>query len=103
MKFKTYSNLFKIAWGLRFYKELKNEGIILRLPKEMEIRLSMYFVFFPITALWVSKDNIINHVQNLQPFTVSQKKKALYIVEMPLNNKYKTGMKFKIEKFKYKL
>ena len=98
MKYKVYSNTFRIAWGLRFRKKLrKDEAVILKLPKEMEIRLSMFFVFFPITALWVNKNNIINYVENLRPFTLSKKKKALYIVEMPLNKKYKMGMKFKIK------
>ena len=96
MKYKTYSNIFKIALGLRFRKKLKkDDAIILKLPKEMNIRLSMFFVFFPITALWVDKKNIITHVENLRPFTLSKKKKALYIVEMPLTKKYKIGMKFK--------
>jgi len=100
MKYKIYSNLFKIAWGLRFSKKLKNnEIIILKLPKEMSIRVSMMFVFFPITALWVDKNNKITHVENLKPFTISKKKKALYIAEMSLNNKYKKGMKFKIEEY----
>src|SRR3989344_886276 len=98
MKYKIYSNTFRIAWGLRFRKKLKkNEAVILKLPKEMNIRLSMFFVFFSITALWVDKNNIITHIENLRPFTLSKKKKALYIVEMPLTEKYKIGMKFKIK------
>ena len=97
MKYKIYSSFLKTAWGLRFRKKLKkNEGIILKLPKEMDIRLSMFFVFFPITALWVDKNNTITHIENLKPFTISKNKKALYIVEMLLTNKYKVGMKFKI-------
>ena len=98
MKYKVYSDLFKVAWGLRFTKKLKkDEAIILELPREMNIRLSMFFVFFPITALWVDKNNIITYVENLRPFTLSKKKKASYIVEMPLTKKYKIGMKFKIK------
>jgi len=102
MKYRIYSNLFNIIWGLRFSKKLKkDEAVILKLPKEMDIRLSMFFVFFPITALWVDKNNVITYVQNLRPFTLSKKKKALYIVEMNLTNKYKKGMKFKkLERFK---
>ena len=98
MKYNIYSNIFRIAWGLRFSKRLKkDEGIILKLPREIEIRLSMLFVFFPITALWVDKSNIITHIEHLKPFTYSKKKKALYIAEVNLTNKYKIGMRFNLK------
>ena len=98
MKYKVYSNLFNLALGLRFHKKLKkDEVIVFKLKEERDLRLSMNFVFFPITALWINKDNIITHVEKLQPFTYSQKKKALYIAEMSLTNKYKKGQKFKIK------
>lgn len=96
MKYKIYSNFFTLVLGLRFRKKLKkNEIIILKFNKEKYIRLSMFFVFYPITALWVDKNNIITNIEHLKPFTYSKKKKALYIVEMPLTKKYKMGMKFK--------
>ena len=96
MKYKIYSNPLLTALGLRFSKKLKkDEALILKLKKERNVRLSMMFVFFSITALWVDKSNIITHIEDLKPFTYSKKKKALYIVEMPLNKKYKVGQKFK--------
>ncbi len=96
MKYKTYSNPFLTALGLRFSKKLKkDEALILKLSNERNVRLSMMFVFFSITALWVDKNNIITHIEDLKPFTVSEKKKALYIVEMPLNKKYRIGQKFR--------
>ncbi|MEK6932694.1 MAG: DUF192 domain-containing protein [Nanoarchaeota archaeon] len=98
MKCKIYSNPFSLSLGLRFHRKLKKDDIlILKFKKEREIRLSMNFVFFPITALWVNKNNIITHIERLQPFTYSQKKKALYIAEMSLTNKYKRGQKLKIK------
>ena len=104
MKYKIYSNIFQLCWGLRFHRKLKkDEAVILKPSKEMPIRLSMFFVFFSITALWVDENNMITHVENLRPFTYSKKKKALYIVELPLTNKYKVGMRFKKGRFKYKL
>ncbi len=99
MKYKTYSNLFRIGWGLRFSKKLKkNEGVILKLPFQTKVRVSMWFVFFPLTVLFVNKKNIITHVQNLKPFQVSERKEALYIVEMNLNDKYRKGQKFEMNK-----
>ena len=97
MKYKIYSNIFKIFLGLRFHRKLKkDEAIILKLPKEINIRLSTWFVFFPITALWVNNNNIITYIENLRPFSLSKRKKALYIVEMNLNNKYKIRNKFNL-------
>ena len=96
MKYKIYSSFFQLCWGLRFHRKLKkDEALILKPSREMHIKLSMFFVFFPITALWVNKNNIITYVESLRPFTYSKKKKALYIVELPLNKKYKVGMRFK--------
>ncbi len=96
MKYKIYSTIFQRFIGLMFSKKFKNKALILKFPYEQNIRLHTFFVFFPITTLWINKNNIITHVENLKPFTISNNKKALYIVEMSLTKKYKRGMKFKI-------
>ena len=90
-KNKTISNnavlckddLSKIM-GLMFTKKQK-KVLIFRFKKEANIALHMFFVFYPIDILFLSKNKVVvDKKENFMPFSVyKSKKKALYAIELP--------------------
>jgi len=89
-KAKVYTNIFLLAKGLRFSKPLqKNQALLLASSAENLQTIDMFFVFFPIDAIWLNKNKKVIHiVRNIRPFTVavSSPKPAQYILECPANS-----------------
>jgi len=82
---KIHSNIFSQAHGLMFTKPLKlNQSILIKFKKEKQEAIHMFFVFYPIDAVWLNQDYKIVHIErNIRPFTslVDPKKKAIAILE----------------------
>ena len=59
---------------------------VLCFPSERRISLHMFFVFFPLHAIFLdSRKRVVDYVL-LRPFTFySSKKRAKYVVEIPLS------------------
>ena len=92
-KFKTNYKLCDTtktqAKGLMFSKKLKaNKSALLKFSKEQNIPIHMFFVFFPIDAVWLNKDYKIVHIErNIKPFNplINPKKQAIAVLETNKN------------------
>ena len=86
---KVYSSFLGHIKGLMFSKQLKqNHSILLKFKKEKNQPIHMFFVFFPIDAVWINKSNKIVHIQrNIKPFNplVNPQKRATAILETKNN------------------
>ena len=82
------------AVGLMFSKPTQS-AMILRFGREMLISLHTYFVFFPIDIMFIdSRLRVVEMVSAMQPFTTySAKRKASYVVELPVGTIKKTRTK----------
>ena len=89
---------FSKARGLMFSK--KPKILIFIFKKEKIVPLHMFFVFFPIDALFLDKrKRIIEIKDNFMPFKYYKpKNKSMYIIELPAGaiKKTKTQIKDKI-------
>lgn len=91
--FKTESRICSTpssqARGLMFSKKLKpNTSILIKFSKEKNIPIHMLFVFFPIDAVWINKQQRIVHIErNIKPFKpfINPNKQAMAILETPKN------------------
>ncbi len=91
--FKTESRICSTpksqARGLMFSKKLKpNKSILIKFTKEKNIPIHMFFVFFPIDAVWINKNNKIVHIErNIKPFRplINPSKQAVAILETTKN------------------
>jgi len=100
-KVKFYTDIFSRSKGLRFARPLrKGQAIILAAQQEstMETTIDMFFVFFPIDVLWLSKDKeVVDIKRNVKPFTpmIIPRKPAQYVVELKkgVTNNIKLGDK----------
>lgn len=74
--------------GLMFTKKLKNnQSILLKFKEEKNIPIHMFFVFYPIDAIWINSNNQIVHIaRDIKPFTlVDPKVEAIAILETAKN------------------
>ncbi len=78
--------------GLMFTPPLrKDHAIIIKFKKEKNIPIHMFFVFYPIDAVWLDKEYKIVHIErNIRPFTplINPNVKARAILE---TEKYATA------------
>jgi uncharacterized membrane protein (UPF0127 family) len=88
---KICKSLFSKARGMMF--SLKPEPLLFVFKKEQNASIHMFFVFFPLIAIWLNKEKRIADFKILKPFSFyNQKIKSKYIIEIPLidrNNKKK--------------
>lgn len=92
-KFKTESRICSTpssqARGLMFSKKLKqDESILIKFSKEKNIPIHMFFVFFPIDAVWITKDHKVVHIErNIKPFRplINPNKPAIAVLETQKN------------------
>ena len=77
-------NFLSRARGLMF--SFPKKVMILSFPKPGKYAIHMWFVFYPITILWLDeKKRIVQMNENVKPFTCCAKPKhpIAYIVEIP--------------------
>ena len=89
---------FSKIMGLMFTTEQKNV-LVFKFKKEKNIALHMFFVFYPIDVLFLSKSKVVvDKKENFKSFTLyKSKKKAMYAIEMPNGFIKKTGIGDEIE------
>jgi uncharacterized protein len=70
------------ARGLMFRR--KKHNLIMILPKERNISLHMFFVFYPIDVILLNKDKKVMEIkENFKPFTFwNSKNKGKYLIEL---------------------
>ena len=70
--------------GLMFSRR-HDKALIFRFNREKIISLHMFFVFYPIDALFLDKNKIVvDKKENFMPFTFyKSRKRAMYALELP--------------------
>ncbi len=77
---------FSRVIGFMFFFTKPKKPKLLAFEKEQRISLHMLFVFFPLLAVFLDSEKRIVEIKRLMPFTFyTSKKKARYVIEMPLN------------------
>lgn len=74
--------------GLTFRRALEvNEGLLLigRRENRLDAAIHMFFVFFPITAVWLDADGLVVDVKLARPF------RPLYIPQAPARDVLEGG------------
>jgi uncharacterized membrane protein (UPF0127 family) len=81
---KLCDDVFSKFIGLMFSKK-ENKSLIFKFNKEKIITLHMFFVFYPIDALFLDKNKIVvDKKESFKPFAFyKSKKKAMYSIEIP--------------------
>lgn len=83
---------FAAALGFMFHFS-SDYAKVLAFKKEQKISLHMFFVFFPLLAVFLDKNKRIVEIKKLLPFTFYNcGKMAKYVVEVP----YPLASKFKV-------
>ena len=87
---KLCKSIFSKARGLMFAK--KPKALIFIFKKEKIVPLHMFFVFYPIDALFLNRNKeIIEIKESLMPFEFyTPKNKAMYTIELPESTIKKT-------------
>jgi hypothetical protein len=85
-RYKICKSLLSRGFGLMFSKK---RILVFVFDKEKISALHMFFVFFPIDALFLDANKIVVEIkENLKPFSLYMpKKKAKYIIELPKTKK----------------
>lgn len=92
---KWLNNFFTQGWGAMFKKRL-DCGLIFPFskPTKNAASIHMFFVFTPLTVLWVNEEKVVVDKVVAKPFRVySPDQEAKYVVELPpeISNKVKIG------------
>ena len=83
---KHCKSFFGKAKGLMFTLPKQDLGLVFHFPKEEIIPITMLFVFYPIDILWLNKKKEIVEIKEKAipfSFSISPKRKAKYVVELP--------------------
>ena len=68
---------------------------IFEFKRPTDFKISSLFVFFPFVAVWLDDKNKAIEIKKIRPFTFSigLKKPFYKIIEIPINQKYKSKVK----------
>lgn len=100
-------SFLKKLLGLMFRKRLdKDKCLLFIFDNEKIISIHMFFVFFPIDAVWLDKNyRIVDFKLGLKPFSFfhCSQKKAKYLIEAAAGkcNEIKLGNIFRLEKQRF--
>ena len=89
---KWLNNFFTQGIGAMFKKKLEH-GLVFPLPKTSRngATIHMFFVFTPLTVLWVNEEKVIVDKCLAQPFRVyTPDYEAKYVIELPPEKYTKT-------------
>lgn len=76
---KICSSVLSQFFGLRFSKR---KNLLFVFDKERRVVVDMFFVFYPITILYMNKDKEIIDIKKAKPFRIYfSNKKVKYIIE----------------------
>lgn len=100
---KICKSLFSKVKGMMF--SLKPEPLLFVFNNEKYAPIHMFFVFFPLSIIWLSKEKRIADFRILKPFSFySPEIKSKYVIEIPfidgnnskkLAKRLRTGMQLK--------
>ena len=96
MKLKNYTIHKTIIGKIKGLMFSQKKTIIFEFSHERKTALHTFFVFFPITVLFLNTQKKIVEQTVMKPFSFySPTKKAKYVVELPFETKKKIGEKIK--------
>lgn len=89
--FAEECSFFRRFTGLMFSGRKNAKILLFNFKKPWKIRIHSFYVFFPFIAVWLDKEDNIIALKTVKPFTlsVSSKKPAFKLVEIPINERYK--------------
>ncbi len=81
--------------GLMFSQRENTEILMFSFRKKQKIKIHSFFVFYPFIAIWIDGKSNIMDMKIVKPFSlcVSPKRKALRLIEIPINRKNKKYIK----------
>jgi uncharacterized membrane protein (UPF0127 family) len=84
-------NLWLKIRGLMFRRRENARALLFSFPKKTRLAIHSWFVFFPFVVLWLDEDKKVIEKKIVRPFVfcIRPKVKYQYLVEIPLNKKYK--------------
>jgi len=84
-------SFFRRLSGLMFTRRKNAKALLFDFKKPSRMKIHSLFVFFPFLAVWLDEENNIIDMKKIKPFvfSVSPKKPAFKLVEIPINEKYK--------------
>ena len=89
INYKTCKNILSQTRGLMFSRK---KTLVFVFNKEKYVPLHTFFVFFPITVLFLNEKKRIVEETVMRPFKLyTPKKKAKYVVELPFETKRNVG------------
>lgn len=87
------TNIFQKGTGLMFHKKILNEAHIFYFKHAQVLKLTMFFVFFPIDVIFINNGKIVDLKENFKPFTnYTPKAKADIFIELPAGFIKKFGL-----------
>lgn len=97
---KRVSFLGKFS-GLMF-RTKNTQNLLFEFSRPGFAAIHSFFVFFPFVAVWLDKNNKVNQIDLVRPFTVSvsPKKPSTKLVEIPINKKNKKVLELLVGKGK---
>jgi|SRR3989344_3355494 len=85
----AYRTILGHLKGLIF-KIIRNDGAILIFSEEKEISVHTFFVFYSLDLIFLNKEkSIIKIVNNVKPFSILNKIRAKYVLELKNKNNLK--------------
>jgi len=91
MKIKRCETILSQVKGYMFTKP-KEDGIVFIFKKERKVDLHTFFVFTPLSILYLDKEKKIKEIKKVKPFTLFIKgPKAHYILETHKEISFKKG------------
>lgn len=82
--------------GLMFSRREKAEILLFSFKRKQKVAIHSFFVFYPFIAVWLDEKNRVVDIKVVKPFTscVYPEKRALSLVEIPINKKNKKIARF---------
>ena len=86
---------FGEIFGLMFKGREKAEALLFEFGKPVNMRVHSFFVFFSFVAVWLDGKKVIA-ARKVKPFTFSIRPKKPFsrLIEIPINEKYHSHIKF---------
>lgn len=89
-------NELKKVRGLMFRRREKANTLVFDFGEEVKEPIHSFFVFFPFVAVWLDGKGKVVALKKVRPFRfyILPKKKFKKLVEIPINKRYRSTVKF---------
>ena len=89
-------NFLEKGTGLMFSQRETAKNLLFSFRDKQRIMIHSFFVFYPFLAIWTDEKNNALEIEVVKPFNpcVCPKKESLNLIEIPVNRKNKSIIKF---------